>query len=99
MGEHAHPVPMDPSCSLAAAVAFGSLHSFSFAKAPEDSAEAARALAAGGSIVGNALAGKGGMSCLLGGSEGWLLAGNAKDVPGRGSRGWGVVRARRAAAA
>lgn len=34
-----------------------------------------------------------------GGSEGRPLAGNAKDVPGRGSRGWSVARARVAPAA
>lgn len=31
--------------------------------------------------------------------RGWLLVGNAKDVPGRGSQGWDVARAHVAAAA
>lgn len=53
------------------------------------SLEAARAVAAGESVMGNCLAPR----------RGWLLVGNAKDVPGRGSRGWDAVRAHVAAAA
>lgn len=51
--------------------------------------EAARAVAAGGSVMGNCLAPR----------RGWLFVGNAKDVPGRGSQGWDVARAHVAAAA
>lgn len=55
-GEHAHPQPTDPPGASAAAVAFGTPQGFSFAKAPGDLVEAARAAAARGSIVGNCLA-------------------------------------------
>lgn len=81
-GKHAHPQPMDLPGASAATVAFGTPQGFSFAKAPGDLVEAARAAAARGSIMGN----------LLGSEEGpvgeacRVSPGNAKDVPGRGSR-------------
>lgn len=50
------PKPADPLCASAATVAFGMPQGFSFAKAPGGLVGSARAVAAGGSVVGNFLA-------------------------------------------